>query len=226
MENIKLKAIITGATGMVGEGVMHECLQHPDVESVLLINRKPSGFTNPKLQEVIVPDFFNLSAIESHLNGYNACFFCAGISSVGVKEPEFTRIAYDLTMNVARTLVKLNPGMTFCYISGAGTDSTEKGKMMWARVKAKTENDLAKLPFKAAFALRPPFMLPTKGLKNTLPYYKYVTWMYPLARPLFPGYFITLKELGLAMINSVLYGFDKKILEAKDISGLAVKTGR
>jgi len=217
----KIKAIITGSTGMVGEGVLHEALQHPDVESVLVINRKPCGVTHPKLTEIIHADFLNLSAIESRLGGYNACFFCLGVSSVGVKEPEYTRVTYDLTLGFARILSRLNPEMTFCYVSGSGTDGTEKGRMMWARVKGKTENDLGKLPFKAAYNFRPPFMLPTKGLKNTLPYYKYVTWLYPLARPVFPGYFITLKELGLAMISSVLYGYEKKVLEANDIVELA-----
>jgi len=222
--NIKIKAIITGATGMVGEGVLHESLQHPDVESILVINRKPCGVSHPRLKEIIRPDFFDLSAIESQLSGYNACFFCLGVSSVGMKEPEYYRISYTLTMNFAQILSKLNSGMTFCYVSGAGTDGTEKGKMMWARVKGKTENDLMKLPFKAAYNFRPPFMLPTKGLRNTLPYYKYVTWLYPVARPIFPGYFITLKELGLAMINCVIFGSDKKVLEAKDIVDLAKKT--
>ncbi|MEI7498898.1 MAG: NAD-dependent epimerase/dehydratase family protein [Bacteroidota bacterium] len=222
----KIKAIITGATGMVGEGVLHECLQHPDVESVLVINRKPCGITHPKLREIIHADFFDLRPIESQFSGCNVCFFSAGVSSVSIKEPEYTRITYVLTMGFARTLSRLNPQMTFCYISGAGTDSTEKGKMMWARVKGKVENDLMKIPFKAVYNFRPPFMLPTKGLKNTLPYYKYVTWIYPLARPLFPGYFITLKELGMAMINSILYGCDKKVLEAKDIVELARKYAR
>jgi len=224
MEKTKINAIITGATGMVGEGVLHECLRHPDVESILVINRKPCGVTHPKLKEIVIADFFDLSSIESELSGYNACYFCLGVTSLGMKEPEYTRVTYDLTMNVAETLSRFNPGMTFCYVSGAGTDSTEKGRMMWARVKGKTENDLAKLPFRAAYAFRPPFMLPTKGLKNTLPYYKYVTWLYPVARPLFPGYFITLKELGLAMINSLLFGYEKKVLEAKDITELASKT--
>jgi uncharacterized protein YbjT (DUF2867 family) len=223
--NQKVRAIITGATGMMGEGVLHECLQHPDVESVLVINRKPCGVSHPKLKEIIHGDFFDLTAIESQLSGYNACFFCLGVSSLGMKEPEYKRISYTLTMNVAETLSRRNAGMTFCYVSGAGTDSTEKGRMMWATVKGKTENDLAKLPFKTAYAFRPPFMLPTKGLKNTLPYYKYVTWLYPVARPLFPNYFITLKELGLAMINIVIFGSDKKVLEANDITALAKKTG-
>jgi hypothetical protein len=208
---------------MVGEGVLHECLLHPEVESVLVINRKPCDVTHPKLKEIIHGDFFDLSAIETQLTGYNACFFCLGISSLGVKAPEYTKISYTLTMNVAGTLSRLNPGMTFCYVSGAGTDSTEKGRMMWARVKGKTENDLMKLPFKAAYAFRPAFMLPTKGLKNVLSFYKYVTWLYPFVHPLFPNSFGTLKEVGLAMINSVIFGSDKSVLEAKDIAALAVK---
>lgn len=208
---------------MVGEGVLHEALQHPAVESVLVINRKSCAVTHPKLTEIIHADFFNLSAIESHLTGYDACFFCTGVSSVGMKEPEYTKVTYDLTMGFATTLSRLNPDMTFCYVSGAGTDSTEKGKMMWARVKGKTENDLMKLPFKAAYNFRPPFMLPTKGLRNVLPWYKYVTWLYPIARPLLPNYFITLRELGLAMIGGVLFGYENKVLEAKDIIGLANK---
>jgi hypothetical protein len=219
----QIKAIITGSTGMVCEGVLHECLLHPAVESVLVINRKPCGVSHPKLTEIIVADFFNLSSVEAQLTGYNACFFCAGVSSVGMKEPEYTKVTHDLTMSFARPLSRLNPDMTFCYISGSGTDSTEKGRMMWARVKGKTENDLMKLPFKAAYNFRPPFMLPTPGLKNTLPYYKYVTWLYPIARPIFPGYFITLKELGLAMINTATFGYNKKVLETKDIVELARK---
>jgi len=219
--NQKIKVILTGSTGMVGEGVLHECLQHPEVDVVLVINRRPCGVTHPRLKEIIHPDFFDLSSVESRLSGYNACFFCAGVSSVGMKEPEYTRLSYTLTMNVAQSLSRLNPGMTFCYVSGAGTDSSEKGRMMWARVKGRTENELMKLPFRAAYAFRPVFMLPTKGLKNALPYYKYVTWLYPVARPLFPNYFITLKELGLSMINCALFGYDKKVLEAKDIVKLA-----
>lgn len=206
---------------MVGEGVLHECLLHVEVESVLVINRKPCGVAHPKLKEVIVRDFFDLSSAENQLSGYNACFFCAGVSSVGMKEPEYTRVSYDMTMHVAQTLSRLDPGMTFCYVSGAGTDSSEKGRLMWARVKGRTENDLMKLQFKAAYAFRPPFMLPTKGLNNVLPYYKYVTWLYPLLRPVFPNFFLTLKEVGTAMINSVLFGSEKRVLEAKDISELA-----
>ena len=219
-----MRAIVTGATGMVGEGVLHECLLHPEVEAVLLINRKPCGVSHPKLKEIIHFDFFDLTSLESQLAGYNACFFCLGVSSIGMKEPEYTRNSYMLTMNVAGTLCRLNPEMTFCYVSGAGTDGSEKGRIMWARVKGKTENDLAKLPFKASYAFRPAFMLPTKGLKNTLSFYKYVNWLYPIVHPLFPGSFGTLKELGLAMINCVRIGSEKRVLDTKDIARLAMKS--
>jgi len=217
----KVRAIITGATGMVGEGVLHECLLHPDVESVLVINRRPCGVSDPRLKEIIHGDLFDLSAIESQLTGYNACFFCLGVSSIGMKEPEYFKISYTLTMNVAQTLSRLNPGMTFCYVSGAGTDSTEKGTLMWARVKGKTENDLARLPFKATYAFRPAFILPTKGLKNALSFYKYINWLYPIIHPLFPNSFGTLREVGQAMINCVLFTPDKKILYTRDIAELA-----
>ena len=218
--NRKIKAIITGSTGMVGEGVLIECLKHPDVESVLVINRRPCGITHPRLKEIIHIDFFNLRAVESELSGYNACFFCAGVSSVGMKEPEYRRITYDLTMNFAQTLSKLNPDMAFCYVSGAGTDSSEKGRMMWARVKGKTENDLMKLQFRNVYAFRPAFMKPTRGQKNVPGFYKYILWLYYIFHPLFPQYFGTLSDVGLAMINCALSGPAKKVLEAKDITGL------
>ena len=219
--NPKIKIIITGSTGMVGEGVLHECLQHPDVGSILVINRKPCGITHPKLKEIIHVDFFNLLPIESGLSGYNACFFCAGVSSVGMKEPEYTRVTYELTMNFAQTVSRLNPDMTFCYVSGAGTDSSEKGRIMWARVKGKTENDLMKLQFKNVYAFRPAFMKPTKGQKNVPAFYKYVLWLYPVLHAVFPQYLGTLSDVGLAMINCTASGAGKKVLEAKDIAGLA-----
>jgi len=214
---MKIKAIITGTTGMVGEGVLHECLNHPDVESVLVINRKPCGLKNEKLKEIIRKDFFDLSSIENQLVGYNACYFCAGVSSVGKKEDEYARITYDLTLSFANTLVKLNPDMAFCYVSGVGTDSTGKGRSMWARVKGKTENDLMKLPFKAAYMFRPGYIQPTKGLKNTYKFYKFVAPFYPLWKLILPKYVTTLREIGLAIINATLYGSDKKIMECRDI---------
>lgn len=209
---------------MVGEGVLYECLQHPEVEMVLVINRKPCSISHPKLKEIIHTDFFDLLPVESMLSGYNSCFFCAGVSSVGMKEPEYTRITYELTMNFAQTLNRLNPDMTFCYVSGAGTDSSEKGRMMWARVKGKTENDLMKLQFKNVYAFRPAFMKPIKGQKNAPEFLKYILWLYPALHALFPEYFGTLSDVGLAMINCAISGTGKKVLEAKDIAELAKKT--
>lgn len=222
-ETMKIRAIVTGATGMVGEGVLHECLQSPEVEAVLIINRKPSGYTHPKLIEIIHQDFFGFAPIKAQLKGYNACFFCLGVSSVGMKEEEYTKMTYTLTMHVAETLSKLNPDMTFCYVSGSATDSTEKGRSMWARVKGKTENDLMKLPFKAVYNFRPGYMHPTPGLKNTLPYYKYLSWMYPVVRKVFPGAVSTLAELGQAMIKVATKGYEKPILEVKDFVSLTKK---
>lgn len=216
-----IKAIITGVTGMVGEGVLHECLLRSDVEQVLVVNRKPCGVTHPKLKEIVHGDFFDLSAIESRLSGYDACFFCLGVSSVGMKEPEYFRLTYTLTLHFAETVARQNSGMTFCYISGSGTDSSEKGRIMWARVKGKTENDLTKLPFRQVYNFRPGALLPTKGLKNTLSYYKYITWMGPFFRLIFPGAVCNLRELGAAMINAAVGGFEKQIVEVKDIVALA-----
>lgn len=218
---MKIRAIITGATGMVGEGVLHECLNHADVEKVLVIGRRPCGVTHPKLREIIHGNFHDLSSIEKDLAGYNACFFCLGASSVGMKEDDYRRLTYDLTMHVAVTLGRRNPDMTFCYVSGAGTDSTEKGRLMWARVKGKTENDLMKLPFKRVYAFRPAFMEPTPGLKYTHGYYKVMRPLFPLLRVLFPSYVSTLKQVGMAMINVVARGYGKLVLEVVDINALA-----
>ncbi len=214
------KAIITGATGMVGEGVLLECLSHPNVEQVLVINRKPVGVSHPKLREIIHTDFFNLSPIEEQLSGYNACFFCLGVSSVGISKEEYKHITFDLTLNVAQVLAKLNPEMTFCYVTGAGTDSSEQGGMAWARVKGATENALMRL-FKQAYMFRPGFMKATPGQKNIKSYYKYFEWLYPIGRALYPAGFCTLQEVGLAMINAASKGYPKQILEVKDIVKLA-----
>jgi hypothetical protein len=220
---MKIRVIITGATGMVGEGVLQECLLHPDVEKILVINRKPCGVTHTKLQEILHINFYDLSSIEEQMRDYNACFFCLGVSSVGMKEKEYYSLTYTLTMHMAETLSKLNKDMTFCYISGAGTDSSEKGRISWARVKGKTENDLMKLPFKKAFAFRPGFLQPSKRLKNVHRYYAVFRLLYPVLRILLPKYTSTLKELGLAMINSVRIGYEKPVLEVKDIVELAKK---
>jgi uncharacterized protein YbjT (DUF2867 family) len=219
--NTKIRAIITGATGMVGEGVLHECLLHSDVESVLVFGRKPCGGSHPKLTEIIHDNFYDLSSIERRLSGYNTCYFCLGTTSVNKKEEEYFRITYTLTMHVAETLSRINSDMTFCYVSGAGTDSTEKSRSMWARVKGKTENDLMKLPFKQVYNFRPGYMQPTKGLKNTLGFYTYIRWLYPLMHAALPQYVCTLQELGLAMIHATSRSCNKHILEVKDIVELA-----
>jgi uncharacterized protein YbjT (DUF2867 family) len=217
---MKIKTIITGATGMVGEGVMLECLNHPDVEQVLVINRKPGGVSHPKLREIIHKDFFSLTPIEQQLAGYNACFFCLGVSSVGISEEEYRRTTYDLTVNFAKLLARLNPEMTFCYVTGAGTDSTEKGRTAWARVKGATENALMRL-FKHAYMFRPGFMKATPGQKNLKSYYKPIAWLYPIGRALYPAGFCTLQEVGQAMVNAATKGYPKQVLEVKDIVRLA-----
>lgn len=208
---------------MVGEGVMHVCLNHPDVEKVLVINRRPDGVTHPKLIEIIHQDFFDLSAIEEQLAGYDACFFCLGVSSVGMKEPEYYRLTYTLTMHVAQTLSRLNAGMTLAYVSGTGTDSSERGRSMWARVKGKTENDLRKLPFKRMYAFRPGFIKPIAGMKHTSTYYQYITWLFPVGRKLFPNGFCTLSELALTMIYTAKNSVDKNVIEGRDMIELAQK---
>jgi len=214
---LSIKAIITGATGMVGEGVLHVCLNSPDVESVLVLNRKPCGVTHPKLKEIIHRDFMDLTSIEDQLAGYNAGYFCAGVSSIGKKENEYRKITYDLTLNFANSVVKLNPEMVFTYVSGVGTDSTEKGKSMWGRVKGKTENDLLKLPFKEVYLFRPGYIHPIKGLQNTYKVYKALSPLYPILEKLFPNYVGTLKELGNSMIYVTQNGYEKKVLECEDI---------
>jgi uncharacterized protein YbjT (DUF2867 family) len=217
---MKIKAIVTGATGMVGEGVLLECLSHPDVEQVLVINRKPGGVSHPKLREIIHGDFFDLAPIERQLTGFNACFFCLGVSSVGMSEDDYVRITHDLTLNMAQVLARANPQMTFCYVTGAGTDSSEQGRIAWARVKGATENALMRL-FKQAYMFRPAFMRATPGQKNVKSYYKFFAWLYPVGRALYPAGFCTLREVGLAMIRAASTGYPKQILEVKDIVALA-----
>ena len=214
---MSIKVIITGSTGMVGEGVLHVCLNDPRVESVLVINRNPCNVSHFKLKEIIHKDFLNLSSIENSLVGYNACYFCAGISSVGKKEGEYRRTTYDLTMNFADTVLKLNPDSVFTYVSGSGTDSSEKGRLSWARIKGKTENDLLKLPFKDSFMFRPGYIQPIKGLKHSYKIYNYLSPIYPMLQRFFPKYVGTLEELGRSMINVTLSGYEKKVLKIVDI---------
>lgn len=191
---MKLRVIITGATGMVGEGVLSEALYHPDVEKVLVINRKSCGVTHQKLTEILHSDFLNLSAVADQMKGYNACFFCLGVSSVGMKEEVYYTMTYTLTLHMAEILSRLNPDMTFCYISGAGTDSSEKGRVNWARVKGKTENDLMKLPYKKVFAFRPGFMLAAKGAKNVPGFFGIFRVLYPALRAFFPRFVTALRR--------------------------------
>lgn len=218
---MNLKIILTGATGMVGEGVLLACLAHPQVEAVLCVNRKPMGRSHLKLKEYLVADFLALKVDDEKLKGYNACFFCAGVSSLGMKEEQYTRITYDTTLHFAEVLGRQNPEMSFIYVSGAGTDSSEKGRVMWARVKGKTENDLAKMPFKNVYNFRPGFMKATPGQRNLPTIYRFIGWLYPILKVVWPGMTSTLQEVGQAMINSVLKGSAKQVLEVKDIKALA-----
>ncbi|WP_156308978.1 NAD-dependent epimerase/dehydratase family protein [Sphingobacterium endophyticum] len=217
----KIKVIITGATGMVGEGVLQECLNNSEVEKVLIVTRKEYPITHPKLKQMIFSDILNIDQLGDELVDYNACFFCAGVSSVGMNEDKYTKLTYDLTLNFSKKLLEINKDIVFCYVSGSGTDSSEKGKVMWARVKGKTENDLLKLPFKAVYNFRPGFMRPSPGAKNVKGVLKFISALYPILRPLNKTYFLTLEEVGKAMVAVSRNGYNKHILETQDISFLA-----
>lgn len=223
---MKINCIITGATGMIGKGVLLECIESNKVDSILLINRKPVGITHPKVKEIIHKDFSDLSAIKSELIGYNACFFCMGVSVVGLNEEQYTKITYDMPYQFATTLLELNPDMVFNYVSGQGTDSSEKGRSMWARVKGKTENTILNMGFKDAYMFRPGGIIPMKGVKSSTRLYNII---YIIFRPLFPvfrmmGATTTSVNIGQAMINSVLIPQPKKHLDNKDIDMMAKKT--
>lgn len=215
-----MKVIITGTTGMVGEGVLLECLANPNVTEVLSVSRKHNGIKHPKLKEYIVTDFLELIDNDPNLQGYDACFFCAGISSIGLKVEEYKKITYDTTLAFARALLPANH-LTFIYVSGAGTDSSEKGNIAWARIKGKTENDLSNLPFKQVFAFRPAALVATKGQIHLPKLYKYAAWIFPMLTLLSPNYISTLQQLGKAMINILKKGSTKKVIEVKDINSLA-----
>jgi hypothetical protein len=219
------KVIITGATGMVGKGVLLECLDHEAIDKVLVIGRNAIGMQHPKLKEMIHKDFTDFGHVKDQLSGYDACFFCLGISAAGLKEEEYKKITYDFTLSLAKTLFEKNPGMTFNYVSGQGTDSSEKGRMMWARVKGKTENDLLNLGFKQAYMFRPGAIIPLRGIKSrTKSYqfmYDYFMWLVKMIKAISPNSVVNTTQIGLAMINSMLKGFDKKVLKPKDIILLA-----
>jgi uncharacterized protein YbjT (DUF2867 family) len=215
------KVIITGATGMIGKGVLLECLDHDAISEVLVIGRNSIGMNHPKLKEMIHGDFSNFSSVKSQLTGYDACFFCLGISASGLNEEQYKHITYDYTLALARTLFEINPQMTFNYVSGQGTDSSEKSRMMWARVKGKTENDLLKMGFKQAFMFRPGMIIPLRGIKSrTKSYqfmYDYFMWLVKLTKAVSPNSVVDTTQLGLAMINSMLRGYSEKIIRPKDI---------
>ena len=216
-----MRVIIFGASGMVGQGVLRECLRDPDVERVLVVGRSAIGVENEKVREIVHKDFFDFSSIEENLSGYDACFFCLGVSSAGMKEPEYTRVTYDVTMAAAEALAKKNPGMTFIYVSGAGADSSERGRSMWARVKGRTENALLKMPLKA-YMFRPAYIQPMHGIKSKTKLYgamySVVAPIYPLLRRLAPKYVTTTEQLGRAMICVAKRGAAKRVLESDDIN--------
>lgn len=217
----QIRIVITGATGMVGMGVLQVCLSHPGIEKILVINRKHCGIQHPKLTEVIHTDFLDLSPVQDKLQGYDACFFCLGVSSVGIDKEAYYKTTYTLTMHFANALRKENTHTTFCYISGAGTNDTSWQN--WARVKAKTEKDLMTVFSGTAYGLRPGFIKPVKGQLYEQPFYKYIGWLFPIGRRLFPNGFCTMQELALCMIHLAENGSSKKILEGKDIIAIAAK---
>ncbi len=220
-----MKILLFGATGMVGQGVLRECLLDPDVSLVQTIGRTPTGVQNSKLREVIHKDLWNYGSIEANLSGFDACFFCLGTTSSGMNEADYTRVTYDLTLAAAQTLSRLNPQMTFVYVSGEGADSSEKGRTMWARVRGKTENALLRLPFKAAYVFRPGFIQPLNGVRSKTPSYRI---LYSLSKPLmpilslvFPKMITTTARLGRAMLAVAKNGAEKKILRTPDFDKLA-----
>jgi uncharacterized protein YbjT (DUF2867 family) len=219
-----MKVILFGATGMVGQGVLRECLVDAGVERVLVVGRSPTGVQHAKLHEVLHDNFTDFSKIESQLRGYDACFFCLGVSSVGMEAERYRHLTYDVTMAAADTLVRLNAGMVFTYVTGRSTDSTEQGPVRWARVKGKTENDLLKLPFKAAYMFRPAGIQPLHGVRSKT---AWVQAIYVVAAPLLsylartaPKYMTTSKQLGRAMIKVARDGYPKPVLESEDINAV------
>jgi len=219
-----MKVILLGASGMVGQGVLRECLLDPEVASVLSITRSRAGPQSPKLHEILHRDFLNFSAIEAELNGFDACFFCLGVSSAGTSEEDYRRITYGFTMAAAETLVRANPQMTFIYVSGAGTDSSERGRTMWARVKGQTENALLRLPFKAAYMFRPAAIIPMHGIKSRTKVYRVFYALFGpvllLLKSLLPAYVTTTEKVGRAMLAVAKRGAPQRILENSDINKL------
>jgi len=206
---------------MVGEGVLQVCLQHPTVERVVALNRRSVGFSHPKLKEILLPDFHQLSSVENQLVGMDACFHCMGVSSIGTDEVLYNDITYTLSLLLGETMSRLNPDSVFCYVSGAGTDATETSKLGWARLKGRTENELAQLPFKGFYRYRPGFIKPLPGATHVQAFYKYVNWMFPMGKSLFPDGFNTIEEIGKSMIQVTLKGEETKTLAGKEIRRIA-----
>jgi len=219
-----MRVVLFGATGMVGQGVLRECLLDPDVEIVLSVGRNATGQRHPKLRELVHRDFLDFSPIESELAGFDACFFCLGVSSAGMKADDYRRVTYDFTMAAARTLARLNPNMTFVYVSGMGTDSSERGRTMWARVKGQTENALLRMPFQAAYMFRPGVIVPLHGIKSRTALYRIpymlMAPLLPLLEAAFPKYVTTTERLGRAMIHVAKQGAAKAVLESSDINAI------
>jgi uncharacterized protein YbjT (DUF2867 family) len=219
-----MKVILFGGSGMIGQGVLRECLLDPEVTAVLSIVRGSTGQQHAKLREIVHKDFFDFSSIESELTGFDACFFCLGATSAGMSEENYRHITYDITLAAAQTLVKLNPNMTFIFVSGAGTDSSERGSSMWARVKGQTENALRRLPFKAAYMFRPAVIVPLHGIKSRTAIYRLsyaLMWpLLPLLKSRFPKYVTTTEKLGRAMLIAAKRGAPKPVLECSDINSL------
>ena len=216
VDKTQMKIIITGTTGMIGEGILLECLAHPEVTEVLSVSRNPTGKSHPKLKEYIVPDFLNLKEGDLNLQGFDACFFCAGISAVGKTEVDYRKVTYDTTLHFAKIL-QPKADMCFMYVSGGGTDHTEQSRMMWARVKGKTENDLAQLPFKQSFGFRIGFVKATPGQMHVLPYYRYIAWLFPVFKALFPGVYNTMHQVANAMVYLTTHRYNSRIIYVKDI---------
>ncbi len=218
-----MNVLIFGATGMVGQGVLRECLLDPEVQSVLSIGRSMTGQRHPKLRELVHRDFLDFSGIENELSNFDACFFCLGVSSAGMKEADYRRVTYDVTMAAARVLARLNPDMTFVYVSGLGTDSSEHGRTMWARVKGQTENALLGLPFKAAYMFRPGVIVPLDGIQSKTRvyrlFYAVLGPLLPWLRAAFPKHVTTTAQVGRAMIKAARDGAPKPVLENSDING-------
>jgi len=219
-----VNVLLFGATGMVGQGVLRECLLDRDVQNVLAIGRSMTGQRHQKLRELVHKNFLDFSALEAELSGFDACFFCLGVSSAGMTEERYQRVTYDMTMAAAQILVKLNPEMTFIYVSGMGTDSTERGRVMWARVKGKTENALLQLPFKAQYMFRPAFIQPLHGIRSKTKLYRasYAIMgpIYPLLKVLLPKYVTTTEQVGRAMLKVAKQGALKSVLENWDINSI------